>query len=585
MQILTIVGEKAFVFTYRSLPVNFDEDLPVLEKMLQSFNRTDTEILATNASTQATKSSLASNSNPGFLTYEDIANGFKIQYPSGWNKTNYPPTIPIVGFISPAQNATDNLFESIVVGVELLPAQNITLDQYSHSLIEQLELSYPEFDVISPPKETMLGGVPAYNMTFTSKPPDDSDPSIVNKLMVMQIWAVKNDRAYSIGYIRIEGQIDHNIYGISKKVIDSFEILPARQNSTSETLQTDLGNARIGQTVNNFLTYFNSTYGVRIGYPPNWKVSEYPTFNYDIAHIFPESENDSETTLDLRTEHLPFQEVALDDYLDSRIDFLNPLNISELNTNTTTLVGRPAYRLVYYELPFSNDSRKVLEIGTIINGRVYQASFSTSPEKFLQNLPIIQRILDTLEIVPTIKLPVPPSVNDREFITYENSTLGIKMQYPSGSEILIEDVPYDVGFRLPDEEFPESSYDVLFVQVYPLPLPNRQSESMSIDTYIPTWISWAKENLSNFNLSKSKATTLDDNPAQVLEYTHVDKNTTDLEMELKGLSIFAIENNILYTIGYESIIPSAYYDHIPIIRKMIESFEILDTKGSPHVGL
>ena|SRR5215207_10507402 len=84
--------------------------------------------------------------------------------------------------------------------------------------------------------------------------------------------------------------------------------------------------------------------------------------------------------------------------VDSRVDFLHLLNISESNTNTTTLAGRPAYRLVYHELPFSNESRKVMELGTIINGRVYQASFSTILERFLQNLPIIQRILDTLEL-------------------------------------------------------------------------------------------------------------------------------------------------------------------------------------------
>jgi hypothetical protein len=35
-----IVGERVFVFTYSSLPENFDKDLPVLEGMLQSFNRT-----------------------------------------------------------------------------------------------------------------------------------------------------------------------------------------------------------------------------------------------------------------------------------------------------------------------------------------------------------------------------------------------------------------------------------------------------------------------------------------------------------------------------------------------------------------
>jgi hypothetical protein len=42
MQVLTIQGERVFVFTYRSLPENFDKDLPVLEKMLQSFSWTGT---------------------------------------------------------------------------------------------------------------------------------------------------------------------------------------------------------------------------------------------------------------------------------------------------------------------------------------------------------------------------------------------------------------------------------------------------------------------------------------------------------------------------------------------------------------
>lgn len=158
--------------------------------------------------------------------------------------------------------------------------------------------------------------------------------------------------------------------------------------------------------------------------------------------------------------------------------------------NTTTLAGRPAYKLVYdYVLSFDNKPRKVMELGTIINGRVYQASFSTSPQKYFQNVPIIQRIIDTLEIVPTNKPPVPPSINEIKFLTYENSTLGIKMQYPSGSELITKNALYDVGFALPDEEFPESSYDTLFVQVYPLPLMNTPFESMSIDTYIPAWIS------------------------------------------------------------------------------------------------
>jgi PDZ domain len=40
MQVLTIVGGRVFLFSYSSLPKDFEKDLPVLEEMLKSFNRT-----------------------------------------------------------------------------------------------------------------------------------------------------------------------------------------------------------------------------------------------------------------------------------------------------------------------------------------------------------------------------------------------------------------------------------------------------------------------------------------------------------------------------------------------------------------
>ena len=55
--------------------------------------------------------------------------------------------------MSPVQNATDKFFESIIVTSYPLPVQNVTLDQLSHSLIEELGLKFHEFDVVSPPEE------------------------------------------------------------------------------------------------------------------------------------------------------------------------------------------------------------------------------------------------------------------------------------------------------------------------------------------------------------------------------------------------------------------------------------------------
>jgi hypothetical protein len=88
-------------------------------------------------------------------------------------------------------------------------------------------------------------------------------------------------------------------------------------------------------------------------------------------------------------------------------------------------------------------------------------------------------------------------------------------------------------------------------------------------------VSEVKENLTNFNLTKSRATTLDDSPAQILEFTYSD----EASLEQRALSIFAVEDNIFYHIRYQPLGTTSYYDNIPIIRKMIESVEIVDTKG------
>ena len=180
-------------------------------------------------------------------------------------------------------------------------------------------------------------------------------------------------------------------------------------------------------------------------------------------------------------------------------------------------------------------------------------------------------MIQSFELVPTDKPPSPPSVNDLEFLTYENSTYGIRIQYPSNWKP-IDDVGLgNISFGLPDEE---SNPQGLFVGV--VPLPYAVSESVFLDEYIPIWLSSMKDNLTNFSLIKSKAYALDDSPAQRLEYSYTDEWSPSLEQ--KALSIFAVENNILYQVGYQPTTTS-YFDNIPIIWKMIESFEILEEKA------
>jgi hypothetical protein len=536
------------------------------------------------------------------LTYEDIANGFKMQYPYDWNKTYYKlnASISTVVFVPLAQNTTDRFLENLGVTVEPLPAENITLDQYARSAIEQLKLFIPEFNVVTSPKETMLGGVPAYNITYTQEL-----PSTVDKIIFVQIWAIKYDRAYTIGYAENESLFNRNIDKV-QKMIDSFSFLPSQQTAPFLTkngkTEDQLGSSNVtgsetnATALSDFITYENLIYGIRIQYPYNWitredildiQTQEY-TRNDDFYRVvnFIPSENgleDSPFGIGVGIERLSFQESTMTEYIQESIDLLkypdpDDFRIIELNMNSS-VGGKPAFKYIFSYLE-NNIKQMYLQIGTIIAGKVYYIYFSAPEQEFSQYLPTIEKMIDSVKIVPTDKPPAPPSVNKAvKFLTYENSTLGIRKQYPSDSKLEVpENISYGVGFALPDEESPDLFYDTLSVEV--IPLPYAVSGSAFIDVYVPIWVSGAKGNLTNFDLTKSKVTTLDDSPGQKLEYTYTDKNALALTRELR---IFAVEDNILYHIGYEPRSLSSYYDHIPIIQKMIESFEILDMKRMLHV--
>jgi len=153
-------------------------------------------------------------------------------------------------------------------------------------------------------------------------------------------------------------------------------------------------------------------------------------------------------------ERLPFQESTMTEYVQESVDllkypFLNSsmlsestieeiidlynFSIVELDTNSS-LGGRPAFRYIFSYL--EDDIKQThLQNGTIISGKLYYIYSSAPEQKFSQYLPIIEKMIDSVEIVPTDKPPALPSVNKAvKFLTYENSTLGIRMQYPSDSK-------------------------------------------------------------------------------------------------------------------------------------------------------
>ena len=156
---------------------------------------------------------------------------------------------------------------------------------------------------------------------------------------------------------------------------------------------------------NNFLTYENPIFGIKILYPANWDKQENTS-----------SSNDNSTLIDLVAFSPPFKNnsdivgklivqvdnisdikpITLANYANDTVsDLRQDFRVSESNA---TLAGNPAYKIVYTGLEASIDL-KAMMVMTIKGDRAYIISYTAEPEKYSFYLPTVQKMIDSFEIL------------------------------------------------------------------------------------------------------------------------------------------------------------------------------------------
>jgi serine/threonine-protein kinase len=145
--------------------------------------------------------------SPTSTTYTSTK-GFSINYPSDWGKPQVNGEF--VGFVTPTKNESENLN----VQVMNLSASD-TLETTTDDVISNAQ-DYNNFNEISAHNAT-LAGLPAYKIVFTATT-DNGD-----QLEALQIWTVKDDKAYIITYKGAPANYDTYL-SAAQKMIDSFQI-------------------------------------------------------------------------------------------------------------------------------------------------------------------------------------------------------------------------------------------------------------------------------------------------------------------------------------------------------------------------
>jgi serine/threonine-protein kinase len=84
----------------------------------------------------------------------------------------------------------------------------MTLEEYTNTQINPIEENLLESST------TTLADIPGYKIVFSN----------IEGLKTMQVWTVKDDKAYIITYVAKEEDYEKDLQ-IVQKIIDSFEII------------------------------------------------------------------------------------------------------------------------------------------------------------------------------------------------------------------------------------------------------------------------------------------------------------------------------------------------------------------------
>jgi eukaryotic-like serine/threonine-protein kinase len=163
------------------------------------------------------------------------------------------------------------------------------------------------------------------------------------------------------------------------------------------------------------------------------------------------------------------------------------------------------------------------------------------------------------------------------FTSYDNSMLGIRMQYPSGWQNAENDLGgiFITKFISPPEDESDVFGDNINIAVENLP-----SNTTDVFQYTNVSIGLVSRSIPGFDLIlSSNSANVSGLPAVEKVFTAkqaaLDKNLTAVAVDLKMMQLYTLKNDRGYVITYRAEI-SNYDKYLPTVQKMISSFQILN---------
>jgi hypothetical protein len=177
-----------------------------------------------------------------------------------------------------------------------------------------------------------------------------------------------------------------------------FLPLPSSPQSNSTNSTTAAASAA------NFLTYQNSTYGISVQHPSNW-IKEENHNSTSPGHIvkFSSPQGTPPATVNIiGGNRLPLN-MSLEEFSAASINNLRQSfpRFNLLESNSTTLGGFPAHRVVYTAEVAPGFGVKFIQVWTIKDARDFIITDGSLPSDFSNYLPTIQHMINSFAFIPT----------------------------------------------------------------------------------------------------------------------------------------------------------------------------------------
>ncbi|GEM_PF-1988588 len=181
-----------------------------------------------------------------------------------------------------------------------------------------------------------------------------------------------------------------------------------------------------------YLTYTNSTYGIKVNYPSDWVATEKGLPDGQVVAFFPPASflvqvasGQSQQINPVGIYFTPTYTYTLNNFTGLLVEQNKRLfgPFASVTSNATTLAGSPASRILT-AVQDNGTGYRGIQVVTIVDSKAYTIQFFAPSEVYSQIAPTVQKMADSLEVDPS-KIPTVKN-------SYANPELGITIKVPPG---------------------------------------------------------------------------------------------------------------------------------------------------------